>query len=165
MTTFRPTLSLISVSIAAAASLAGVSAFAADDSFVAKAAIGGMTEVDAGGMAQQKGASNAVKDFGQKMVQDHTKANDELKQIATSKNITVPPAPDAAHKKAEAALGAKSGLAFDRAFKAQMIADHKTTIALFENEANKGSDPELKAFAAKTLPDLRSHLQMAQTLP
>ncbi len=165
MNTFRPVPSLISIALASAACLLGASAFAADDSFVAKAAIGGMTEVDAGGMAQQKGSSAAVKDFGQKMVEDHTKANDELKQIATAKSIAVPPAPDDKHKKAEAALAGKSGANFDRAFKAQMIADHKATIALFEDEANKGSDPELKAFAAKTLPDLRGHLKMAQSLP
>ena len=155
----------LGAALIAAIGLSSFAALAADEGFVQKAAMGGIAEVDAGGMAQEKGSSQAVKDFGQKMVQDHSKANDELKQIATSKNMALPTAPDDKHKKAEAMLGAKTGAGFDRAFKAQMVADHKSTIALFQHEATSGSDPDLKAFAAKTLPDLKDHLKMAQALP
>jgi putative membrane protein len=143
---------------------AAMPAFAADETFVQKAAMGGLAEVDAGNLAQQQGGSDAVKQFGAKMVADHGKANDELKQIATGKSMSVPSAPDAAHQAAKAKLQAKSGAAFDQAFKAQMVADHKATIALFEQEAKNGKDADLKAFASKTLPDLQGHLKMAQAL-
>ena len=155
----------IGAALVAAIGLSSFAALAADDGFVQKAAMGGIAEVDAGGMAQDKGSSPAVKDFGQKMVQDHTKANDELKQIATSKNMAVPTSPDDKHKKSETKLGGMTGQGFDQAFKAQMIADHKATISLFEHEAKSGTDADLKAFAAKTLPDLKDHLKMAQALP
>ena len=148
---------------------------AGDRMFVDKAAMGGMAEVAAGKVAQQQGSSDQVKQFASRMVDDHTKANDELTQIATSKGIQPPAAPD---KKAQADLaklqkmsGATldraymnmSGAAFDRAYMNQMLVDHKKTIALFTKEAKSGRDAELKGFAAKTLPTLKEHLQMAQT--
>ena len=157
-------IKLVQALLLATASAATLPALAADDAFVQKAAMGGIAEVEAGNLAQQKGASDSVKQYGAQIVTDHTKANDELKQIASSKSISVPTAPDAKHQAAKGALEAKSGAAFDRSFKAQMIADHKTTIALFERESKSGSDPELKAFATKTLPDLQGHLTMAQAL-
>ena len=98
------------------------------------------------------------------MVADHSKTNDELKQIATNKNMAVPSEPDPAHKAAASKLQAKAGTAFNESFKAQMVADHKATIALFEKEAKSGADADLKAFAAKTLPALQEHLKMAQAL-
>jgi putative membrane protein len=98
------------------------------------------------------------------MVEDHGKANDELKSIATSKKMGMPAAPDASQQKAAAALEAKSGADFDRAFKQQMIADHKSAIALFQKEAKSGSDPDLKSFAGKTLPTLQEHLKMAEAM-
>ena len=98
------------------------------------------------------------------MVTDHTKAGDELKAIVSQKSMPVPDAPDQKHQKAIAKLQGKSGKDFDAAFKAQMVADHKATIAVFEKEAKSGKDAELKAFAAKTLPDLKHHLSMAQEL-
>ncbi|HEX4234990.1 MAG TPA: DUF4142 domain-containing protein [Caldimonas sp.] len=139
-------------------------AIAADEDFVQKAAAGGVAEVAAGQMAGQKGASESVKSFGARMVEDHGKANDELKSIATSKKMGMPAAPDASQQKAAAALEAKSGADFDRAFKQQMIADHKSAIALFQKEAKSGSDPDLKSFAGKTLPTLQEHLKMAEAM-
>ena len=139
-------------------------AFAADELFVQQAAIGGMAEVEAGNLARLKGSSDAVKQFGAQMVTDHTKANDELKRIATGKKMALPGKPDAAHQAAKEKLQAASGAAFDEGFKKQMIADHKVTIELFEKEAKDGKDPDLKAFAAKTLPDLQGHLKMAEAL-
>ena len=161
---FRPGQRIACGLLVAAAGMASTAAFAADETFVQKAAVGGMAEVEAGNLAQQKGASGAVKEFGAKMVTDHTKANDELKQIAGGKSMTVPGEPDAAHKQAKASLEAKSGASFDRAYKEQMLKDHKATIALFEKESKSGSDAELKAFATKTLPDLREHLKMVQAM-
>ena len=133
---------------------------AADKSFAMQAAKGGMGEVALGQMAQQKAGSDAVKQFATHMVDDHTKANDELKQIASTKNITLPSAPpsDAKTRKLEG----MSGAGFDKAYMAMMLTDHKKTIALFQKEANSGKDADLKAFASKTLPTLKSHLEMVQ---
>ena len=140
------------------------SAIAADESFVEKAGKGGAAEVAAGNLARTRGSSPAVQQFGDQMVTDHTKAGDELKGIARQKGMSVPDSPDEKHQKAMADMQKKSGKDFDKAFKAQMVADHKATISLFEAEAKSGKDAELKAFAAKTLPDLKHHLQMAQAL-
>jgi putative membrane protein len=137
---------------------------AADVAFVQKAAAGGLAEVAAGTLAQKKGNNDRVKQFGAHMVEDHSKANDELKALAAAKKIEVPSTPDAEHRQALAKLEAASGAAFDRAYRAQMVADHQKTIALFEQQAKNGQDADLKAFAAKTLPSLREHLKMAQTL-
>ena len=139
-------------------------ASAKDRDFVQKAAMGGMAEVEASQVAQEKASKDSVKAFSAKMVADHGKANDELKQIATGKGMTLPAAPDAAHQKAEAKLATMSGAGFDKAYKAQMVADHQKTVALFKKEASGGNDPELKAFATKMLPDLQEHLKMAQAL-
>jgi putative membrane protein len=137
---------------------------AADRGFVDKAAAGGMAEVAAGELAQQKASSDSIKSYGKHLVDDHTKANDELKEIAGTKGVDVPSAPDAAHETAMAKMQALSGADFDRAFKAQMIADHQKTIGLFKQEASAGKDADLKAFAGKTLPTLQEHLKMAQAL-
>jgi len=156
--------SLTSLAGAVALASACLGAQAADDTFVKKAGMGGAAEVQAGKLAQAKGSSDAVKQYGAKMVEDHTKASDQLKQIADGKKTEVPAEPDAMHKKALASLDAKSGPAFDKAFKAQMVKDHKDTIALFTQESKSGKDADLKAFATATLPDLKHHLEMAQGL-
>ena len=143
---------------------ASLSAMAADDTFVKKASAGGATEVAAGKLATTQGSSDKVRQFGAMMVTDHTKAGDELKTIADSKKMNPRTVPDSAGQKAVGKLRAKSGAAFDTAFKTQMVKDHKDTIALFQKEADSGSDADLKAFAAKTLPDLKHHLEMAQAL-
>ena len=134
----------------------------ADRTFIEKAAIGGMTEVEAGKLAQQKGNSPAVKDYGAKMVTDHTKANEELTKIASAKGVTPPGTLDSAHKSDIDKLSKQSGADFDKAFMKQMVADHKTTVSLFEKEAKSGKDGDLKQFASTTLPTLHEHLQMAQ---
>jgi putative membrane protein len=132
---------------------------APDRTFAEKAAAGGAAEVDSGRMAQQKATDDRVKQFGARMVQDHSKAGDELKQIGTAKGLKLPEAPDA---KADAEKMEKlSGRDFDRAYMNHMVADHKKDVAEFEKEASSGKDPEIKAFAAKTLPTLREHLKMA----
>ena len=131
---------------------------AADKMFAMQAAKGGMGEVALGQLAQQKAGSDAVKQFATHMVDDHTQANDELKQLASTKNITLPATPpmDAKAKKLES----MSGAAFDKAYMAMMLDDHKKTIALFQKESTSGKDPDLKAFATKTLPTLKGHLDM-----
>jgi len=136
---------------------------AVDHAFATKAAMGGLAEVQAGQMAQQMGASDQVKQFGSHMVEDHSKANDELKQIAQSKGLELPTQPDGKSLAKIESMKKMTPAKFDRAYIDDMVADHKKDISDFEKEVKSGKDPELKAFATKTLPTLRAHLKMAQT--
>ena len=131
--------------------------------FVHEAAIGGMTEVKLGNLAQQQASNAQVKQFGARMVKDHSKANDELKQLASSKGIDVPAELDSKHQKDIDQLQKKQGAEFDRAYMDHMVKDHKKDVSDFKKEANSGKDPDIKAFAAKTLPTLEEHLQMAES--
>lgn len=135
-----------------------------DRKFVEKAAIGGIAEVEKGKLATDKAASDEVKSFGKHLVDDHAKANDELKSVASGKGFTVPAETDAKQRAKMEKLSALSGTEFDRAFTKQMVKDHKATVRLFEKQAKRGQDPELRAFAEKTLPKLREHLRMAEDL-
>jgi len=134
-----------------------------DQKFVEEAASGGMAEVEAGKLAQSKASAAPVKAFAQQMVADHTKANDQLKQIALGKGITLPTAPDRSHSRDLEKAGKLQGADFDREYMKMMVADHKKTVSLFEKEAKSGKDAELKSFASTMLPDLQKHLQMAQS--
>jgi putative membrane protein len=140
-------------------------AASADARFVLQAAEGGMMKVAKGKLAAQKGAHEGVKQFGQKMIDDYSKVNDELKSIAGAKNITLPgETPQSPMHATLAKLEKLEGAAFDRAYVEDQIRDHEKTIALFEREAKTGKDAELKAFAEKTLPTLKEHLTMTQDL-
>lgn len=132
-----------------------------DAQFVQKAAIGGLAEVQLGQLAQTKATSADVKQFARMMVTDHTAANNELTQIATAKAISLPTDLDAEHKAVRDRLNTLSGAEFDREYMAAMVKDHNDAVTTFQTEANGGSDPELKAFAAKTLPKLQEHQRMA----
>jgi putative membrane protein len=132
----------------------------ADRAFVKKAAMGGMAEVAAGQIAADKGSNDQVKQFGQKMVADHTKANDQLKQIATAQSLPIPDSDPKADKETTK-LNGLGGAKFDKVYARMQLSDHKATIKLFEKEANSGQDPQLKQFAADTLPILQGHMQMA----
>jgi putative membrane protein len=135
-----------------------------DKKFAKEAAIGGLTEVELGKLAQQKASSDAVKQFGQKMVDDHTKANDELKQVASKEGIQIPDSLDSKHQARVDKLGKLSGTAFDRAYVKDQLKDHQEDVRKFESEAQAGTDPGVKDFAAKTLPTLQEHLRMAKDL-
>lgn len=135
-----------------------------DSKFAVMAASGGMMEVQLGELAQQKASSQRVKDFGAMMVRDHTKANDELKNLAGMKNITVPPAPGEDHMDQITNLSKKSGREFDREYMKMMVDDHQEDIDEFEKCSNNSKDADLKAFAAKTLPVLRTHLDSAKAI-
>lgn len=136
-----------------------------DRNFVMEAAMGGLMEVELGRIAAQQGASDAVKQFGQRMVDDHTKANTELMTLATSKGLTLPTALDEKHQKEVTKLSGMSGAEFDRAYAKMMLSDHRKDVSNFEKQSNRGGDPDIKAFAAATLPTLQQHLQMTTTLP
>jgi putative membrane protein len=135
-----------------------------DQSFASQAAIAGMAEVELGKMATQQGSHAKVKSFGQQMVADHTKAADELKGIAKSKGMTLPTSLDPMHQATRDRLSKLSGAEFDRAYMDAMVSGHQTVAKNMMTEATSGSDPELKAFAAKTLPTVQSHLKMAQDI-
>ena len=137
-------------------------AASADQSFVMKAAKGGMAEVQLGQLATEKASSEEVKKFGQRMVTDHGKANDELKSLAQEKHVTLPTEVDAKAKATHDRLAKMSGAAFDRAYMQHMLADHRTDVNEFKKESTSGKDPDVKAWAGKTLPTLEEHLRLAQ---
>jgi putative membrane protein len=144
--------------------LATAQTFAADNDFVMKAAKGGIAEVQLGQMASEKATSDAVKQFAQRMVTDHGKANDELKTLAKNKNITLPDDPGAEHKSLHDKLMRLSGEAFDKAYVRAMLDDHQKDVAAFRTESKSGTDPDVKAWAAKTLPTLEEHLKMVRDI-
>jgi putative membrane protein len=144
---------------------AGGSISSNDRTFVTMAAQASWAEIVTGELAQKNGASDAVRQYGQRMVQDHGMANKELETIAGKLGVTPPKGPDAKHQ-ADAGMMAKlKGAEFDRQYSAHMVKDHEMTVALFEKQAKGGENAELRAFAAKQLPILKEHLNMAKALP
>jgi putative membrane protein len=134
----------------------------ADQAFAKEAAVGGMAEVELGNLAKDKASSADVKQFGDRMATDHGKANDELKQWASQKSVTLPTELDAKHKATRDRLSKLSGDAFDKAYMHEMVMDHQHDVAAFKHESTAGKDADLKAWAGKTLPTLQDHLKMAQ---
>jgi putative membrane protein len=134
----------------------------ADSSFATKAAQGGIAEVELGKLATEHASNDSVKRFAQQMVDDHTKANDELKTLAAGKGMNLPATMDSKSQATKNRLSKLQGAAFDRAYMADMVSDHKKDVAEFQKEADSGSDSDMKAFASKTLPTLRQHLKMAE---
>ena len=133
-----------------------------DQSFVMKAAKGGMAEVELGKLAQDKGSSEQVKSFGKRMADDHGKANDELQTLAKNKNITLPTELDPKDQALKDRLSKLSGASFDRAYMTAMVTDHRKDVSEFKRESMSAKDPDIKAFASKTLPTLEDHLKLAQ---
>jgi len=158
---------IIVSTVAVVALLGAVPALAAvsgaDKTFATEAAHGGLAEVQMGELALQKASSPQVKEFAQRMVRDHTQANQDLMQLGKSENLTLPTQLDAKHKSEMDRLSAMSGNAFDAAYMQHMVQDHKKTVADFQKQAQSGSDPALKSFAQKYLPIIQQHLQMAET--
>jgi putative membrane protein len=133
-------------------------------SFVRDAAQGGQAEVALGRLASDKASDPDVKQFGQMMVQDHSKANDELSSLASTKNWTLPKQPSAEQKRDEDRLSKLSGAQFDKAYMALMVKDHEKDVREFERESKTASDSDLKEWASKTVPTLRHHLEQAQSV-
>ena len=136
-----------------------------DSKFIMEAAMAGMMEVELGRWAAQKGTSAEVKQFGQRMVDDHSKANQELTQLASTKGVTLPTQLDEKHQNNVSKITRLNGAQFDRAFSKMMLKDHQAAVSDFEKQSTNGDDADLKAFASKTLPTLQEHLQMARALP
>jgi len=132
--------------------------------FVNDAAQAGMTEVEVGKLALTKSKDPAIRGFAQRMIADHTKANNELAAIAKAKGVMAPAKLDAEHQAMVATLKSTSNEDFDRDYAEHMNMDHSKAIALFEG-ASKSDDAEVAAFATKTLPTLEVHKRMAEKLP
>lgn len=136
-----------------------------DRKFIDDAAEGGMTEVQMGQLAQSKATDPNVKSFAGMLVDQHTAANNELTKIANAKGVELPAAPKHSHRRDIEKMGKKSGSEFDRDYVRYEIKDHEKDIKKFEKAARDLKDPDVKAWAGKTLPTLREHLAAAQKLP
>lgn len=137
---------------------------AADQKFVREAVQGGMAEVELGKLATEKASNEAVKKFGQRMVDDHTQAGEQLKAIAGSKGIEVPEKLSAKDQMTKDRLSKLSGEQFDKVYMNDMVKDHTQDVADFRRESTSGRDSDVKGFAAKTLPTLKEHLRQAKSL-
>jgi putative membrane protein len=135
-----------------------------DQMFAQKAAAGGVAEVQLGKLAVERAASPDVKQLGQRMVTDHEKGNRELMAVVEKKGLSMPTAPDPKQQEEATRLATLQGAAFDRAYLQQMVQDHEEDVSLFRTQATEGQDPELKSFAAKTLPTLEEHLKLVRDL-
>jgi len=129
-----------------------------DSLFAAKAAAGNLAEIEMGNLAIKNGKSKRVKNFGLMMVKDHGKANTKLMAMAAVKKLTLPSQPGANEQKMLAELAKKSGDDFDKAYVNMMIEDHKNDVNDFTTASTKIQDPDIKAYAKKTLPVLQKHL-------
>jgi putative membrane protein len=158
-------VSALMATAAGVATAADAGLTAGDRDFINKAAQGNLMEVAAGKLAAQRALNPTVKEFGQRLVSDHSAANDSLKALANSKQMNLP---DTVSPEGEATLGkleSLNGTEFDKGFSQMMVKDHKTDISDFEKEANKkGADPDVKAYAEQTLTTLRHHLMLANRL-
>lgn len=137
---------------------------AVDRHFIRKAGEGGLAEVELGKLAAEKGATDEVKKFGQRMVDDHSKANEQLKQLADSKGATLPTKLDPNDQATKARLEKLSGQQFDRAYMNDMVKDHSKDVAEFKKESTTAKDTDVKSFASQTLPTLQDHLKEARSI-
>jgi putative membrane protein len=150
---------------AAASAQAGQSLARADKAFFTDAAQAGLAEIESSKLALAKGVNTQVKGFAQQMIDDHTRASQELASLASSKGVTLPTEPSLAQRAKIKLLSARDGAGFDRQYASGMgVSAHEDAIKLFQKTARNASDADVKAFAAKTLPTLEHHLQMARDM-
>jgi len=133
----------------------------ADRQFMIKTAQANIGEVKGGQLALTRAVASPARDFAQHMIDDHSRANVELKKLARQKGVRLPSDTDLKHKQMAHMLAARSGDAFDRAYLKAMIDGHRKVIAMFQSEVADGRDPDVKAWASQTLPTLQRHLQHA----
>jgi putative membrane protein len=139
-------------------------ASASDKKFVHSALEGGNAEVKLGQLAAQKGNSEDVKQFGQKMVDDHTKLGEQMKQIAQKEGISVPDGIPAKDKALETKLNSLSGEEFDKAYIKAMVKDHRKDLSEFKKEASSGNDTSIKDAANQGSQIISEHLQMVEQM-
>lgn len=136
----------------------------AEQKFVMTAAADGALEVELGRLASQRAASDDVRRFGARMLEDHSKAGDELRQLAASKGLRVPGGLDQKQRAVVSRLASLSGAAFDREYVKLMLKEHKQAVSLFQKQAGQGRDAQVRAFASRMLPALQTHLSMIQDI-
>lgn len=156
---------LLAACLVATTTLAQTRTTATDTDFVRKASSGNLTEITLGKLAADQASSDDVKKYAARMVVDHTDANEKLGKLAGSKGIQIATAPDVAQQQDIDRLKGLDGAAFDRAYSDLMVRSHKLTTGLYELEATKGTDPEIRDVARGTLPVLRVHEKLADSLP
>lgn len=144
--------------------MASTSVVEDDSKFMVESASSGLMEVELARIAQQKATNPQVKEFAGTILRDHSNANEELKALASRKNVTLPTAPGEEHQGHIKDINEKTGRDFDKAYMDMMVEHHKDDVDRFEKASNDARDAELKAFAGKTLPVLRSHLEQARSL-
>jgi putative membrane protein len=132
--------------------------------FAVSAADAGMMEVQLATLALSKASSSKVKDFAQMILDDHTKANEELKELAHKKNITLPTSLSDKHQKKYTEMSEKGGADFDKEYCDLMVKDHKDVIDMFKKAQENAKDPDLKAWTSEKLPTLEHHLAMAERM-
>jgi len=137
---------------------------AQDRTFAMQAASGGMLEVQLGQLASQKAANTQVRSFGQRMVTDHSQANQRLMQVAQNKGMDLPKEMMPEHRSHYDMMAGLSGAEFDRMYMSHMVEEHNKDISSFEQQSRNGQDGDLRAFAQQTLPTLRQHREMAQSI-
>ena len=135
-----------------------------DKKFVADALQSGMAEVELAKLAAEKASSDAVKQFGKRMVEDHARTDEELARLGQRKGVTPPNAIDQPHRWLREKLTRLSGAEFDRRYVSEMVKDHKKDLRRFRHAAGKAQDPDVKAFATRTLPMLQDHLKQIEAL-
>jgi putative membrane protein len=153
----KASLAAIALCLAVPAARAQASLSDGDRTFVTKAAESGYAEV-ATGKAAAKSDNQAIRDFGNQMVDEHSKMNDELASIAKQKGVTPPTSADLASKAKNALMNVLPGKTFDKQYVSSQLDDHQETLQLMQKEAQSGQDPDLKAFAQKSVPVIQKHI-------
>jgi putative membrane protein len=154
---------LVALAVAAPAGVAGA-ADRASINFMRKASVAGMAEVQLGRLAVDRSGDREIRRFAQQMVDDHSRANDELMRLARNEGVTLPVGLDRAHRQVYDRLRRLNGNAFDRAYMDQMNVDHQAAVALFRTQARSSRDRDVRDWAARTLPALQHHHTMARDL-
>ena len=157
-----PFMALLLIATPGQAPRQSMQATTEDQTFVTKVAKDGQAEVELATLAQKKASTEKARALATQLRTDHERANAELMEIARRKGISVDAAPTEDQRQAATKLTAATGADFDRAYTDEMVQDHQKAVQLFEDFSHTGTDPDLKAFAAKVLPTLRHHLEMAQ---
>lgn len=143
----------------------GMTENSSDAKFMITAAEGGLAEVEMGRMALERASSEAVKQYAQRMIDDHARTGDELKQLAATKGIRLPTGPSPRQMSLMEKLRQKTGADFDRMYiKEGGVKAHQSMEKLFQKESTQGKDADVRAFAAKTLPAVQEHLRMARDM-
>jgi putative membrane protein len=130
--------------------------------FLEKVAQHNLAEIQTGKLAAAQAANSEVKNFGKMMAQDHGKAYEEVVRLAKAKRVSLPGEPDRGHKKGAEKLQKLTGAEFDRKYMSEMVKDHQKDVKEFQKMARDAKDPDVKAFAGRTLPVLEGHLKMAR---